>query len=801
MNCNFSCSIYNLKIALVFEENKMRIKKIFGLLIALCAFTGFVFADEAKYKELLAKAKDYEAKKMWVYAMGTYWDAILEQPQIAKEAYDSFNRIKDSFVDEHNRPTGKPGPGEYDVFSNYDAWLKLCKEFEIYWNEHSEEIYFVSKISYEQGDVDMKNRTVTYKAKGNVDLTQKFSIISSLIVNSKHYASQTGWIEIPVQWPAVSVFKDSKIIPLVKYIGANNNKQISPKYKSTSSYDTYLNDLHQKTRYIRVSPRDMTVGGNTELDFPPNELKEYYVAAWNNIGAVTDDKWESNVEVTVKLLDEKGKLFGTYTSKLAPDSRNIYFEIKNVSQNEIELFKNKKIKYEVESILTKTKNSTAQVDIPYKPEQEISFIDVKHTSGPVIKLYGDGNDLNYNALNMYDAGEGFSYLFSKGYIGSGVRQLKKLQKNKYNFQSSEFVEVKDAVFIIPLASKKTDSSRNDDFDVHLPFLSNHLDYTLNNDNFIISVQYGYKKGAGITARYLIDDFIYNMNNRFNSEFNLGITNSGELCIFREISDAEKEVAIKAAEEEKARKEAEVAQKESEELFKTKIKDGKVEPFAFYNNRSIKNIIIPKGVTAIERSAFSGCKSLTSVTIPDGVTKIGDSVFSDCKSLKNVTISASVKDIGEDVFWGCESLKEISFTGTKLLWFGLYSSRIKGRVIHCSDGDVDISTYENLTEIKISDGITKIGDDAFCGCELLKNITIPKSVTRICPYAFDGCKSLQSITIPSSVKAIDKCAFRGCDNLKTVNYAGTKDDWKKIEINKKDKSNKELLKAKINFESK
>lgn len=284
--------------------------------------------------------------------------------------------------------------------------------------------------------------------------------------------------------------------------------------------------------------------------------------------------------------------------------------------------------------------------------------------------------------------------------------------------------------------------------------------------------------------------------------------------------AEREAAIKAAEEEKARKQAEAAQKESEELFKTKIKDGKLVHCAFENNRGITNIIIPKGVIEIdfaafsgckalasvtipdgvkiiEQSAFKGCKSLTSVTIPDSVTKIGDSVFWDCESLKTVTIPASVKDIGEDVFWGCESLKEISFTGTKLQWLGLCSG-IRGRVIHCSDGDVDESTYKSLSEIIIPDGITKIGKNAFSGCESLKNITIPKSVNKICRSAFDGCKSLFSIRIPSSVKAINAFAFDGCDNLQTVNYTGSKSDWKNIDIYKDNKSNRPLLKAKINY---
>ena len=59
------------------------------------------------------------------------------------------------------------------------------------------------------------------------------------------------------------------------------------------------------------------------------------------------------------------------------------------------------------------------------------------------------------------------------------------------------------------------------------------------------------------------------------------------------------------------------------------------------DEEIKDLVIPNGVTSIERLAFWGCSGLTSVTIPGSVTKIGDSTFYGCNGLTAVHIS----DIG------------------------------------------------------------------------------------------------------------------------------------------------------------
>ena len=102
--------------------------------------------------------------------------------------------------------------------------------------------------------------------------------------------------------------------------------------------------------------------------------------------------------------------------------------------------------------------------------------------------------------------------------------------------------------------------------------------------------------------------------------------------------------------------------------------------------------------------------------------------------------------------------------------------------------------QNLTDIEIPNSVTNIGEWAFRGCSSLTNIKIPNGVTSIGEYTFYQCTSLTSIEIPSSVTSIGNHAFNGCSSLTTVNYTGTMEQWKQINISSY--SNNNLTNAKI-----
>ncbi len=183
--------------------------------------------------------------------------------------------------------------------------------------------------------------------------------------------------------------------------------------------------------------------------------------------------------------------------------------------------------------------------------------------------------------------------------------------------------------------------------------------------------------------------------------------------------------------------------------------------AFWGCKNLSSIIIPEGITEIAHGIFNECKCLTDVTIPNSITTIREWAFAFCTSLTSVTIPENVNTIEANAFWHCNNIKEFK---------GKYISR-DGRCLIIYNTIIAYAKGSG-TDYIIPNGVTKIGESAFDGCEELTSITIPDSITSIGDKAFSDCCSLTSVTIPNSVTKIGKGVFYNCTNLTSITIANS-----------------------------
>ena len=180
--------------------------------------------------------------------------------------------------------------------------------------------------------------------------------------------------------------------------------------------------------------------------------------------------------------------------------------------------------------------------------------------------------------------------------------------------------------------------------------------------------------------------------------------------------------------------------------------------------SLESIVIPNQVTSISGNAFNGCSALKSIDIPAQVSFIGNYAFYNCSSLTSITIRAKNATIGTDAFYGCNS-PEVSLPADYRLsrvFPDFYTNIKKVNILGTESGVCDFAFTDcrNLSEVVISEGVSKIGESAFENCRRLESVTIPASVQKIQDYAFYGCGGLKEVEYAGEMPEVGIGAFTG-----------------------------------------
>ena len=235
--------------------------------------------------------------------------------------------------------------------------------------------------------------------------------------------------------------------------------------------------------------------------------------------------------------------------------------------------------------------------------------------------------------------------------------------------------------------------------------------------------------------------------------------------------------------------------------------------AFAMCTKLKNVEIPSSVEVIRTYAFYGCEGLTNIIIPEGVIEIEDYVFDGCNNLVSIKIPDSLMRVGVHSLEGCDNLSNLE--GKKFIldenggvveYLPRFLSSPIGNVV-IPDGVTAIwsgfrdssGDGTDLTSLKASGSVKEIGGWTFAFCDDLTEVELPGVIT-IGECAFKNCSNLKSVKLSNEVISIGEGAFSWCNSLTDIYYAGTEEDWKKIEISSIDDGNAALWNATIHYNS-
>ncbi len=176
-------------------------------------------------------------------------------------------------------------------------------------------------------------------------------------------------------------------------------------------------------------------------------------------------------------------------------------------------------------------------------------------------------------------------------------------------------------------------------------------------------------------------------------------------------------------------------------------------------KSGKTFTVPDTVTGICKGAFYANQKLEEVKLNKGLKKINHWAFENA-SIKKLVIPGTVSYIGTHAFAHCDKLKSVKFRRNKTttVWDGVF--------YECKSLE-----YAEYPRMEYDDEeYLMCGDFMYDGCSKLKKVRVRDGVKKMKQGAFFGCDNVKVAYIPASVKSIDNYLGRYIyknDKLKVI----------------------------------
>lgn len=151
------------------------------------------------YKNHLSKAKEYESKKRYAYALGAYYDAMGVDfaPDEKQEAINGYTTLVKSIL------SGNPGLGSYNEFTIHDEWKNLLIDAEKFGCSFNP--FEVTVGNLVKGDLDYTTKTASYSASISYKVGNRYKYTIGIIENGYKKAYKEDWKDLPKEWPTYSV--------------------------------------------------------------------------------------------------------------------------------------------------------------------------------------------------------------------------------------------------------------------------------------------------------------------------------------------------------------------------------------------------------------------------------------------------------------------------------------------------------------------------------------------------------------------------------------------------------------------
>lgn len=190
---------------------------------------------------------------------------------------------------------------------------------------------------------------------------------------------------------------------------------------------------------------------------------------------------------------------------------------------------------------------------------------------------------------------------------------------------------------------------------------------------------------------------------------------------------------------------------------------KIGDYAFYKNKTIKEVTIPDSVFQIGKLAFGFSKLLTKIYLPESVNEIKSDFVEGASLLTTIEVNQ------DNPYFYHENGILYNYYAVNS---GLGAVSFKKMTLEDNE-PTQIYTYPEGKQdpiFIIPNGITQIGDYAFKGNPFLQEIIIPDTVTLIGSGAFMQCTGLKTLTIPGSISIFPHYGCYGCSSLETLVFS-------------------------------